>query len=314
MVAPTVPSRPASLTDGVLVSSLYGKATREYVNREFDAALATVQLLRGQGDGKARQQVAVLEIAILEATRSEALTSGEHFADVRNDFDGAIPNAVLRSLTAALCRHARDRAGLQDDYEQYLAVLAPDTPEYEYATDVYALHVLPACQGWDEARGFVDALDVPEEKRVSMASSLSSLRTREEELEARRVAEQEAEQARLRAEAERRERDEQRRSQRKKAVRSVAAVSPVKTEPRAASPAAPPAERAVEKKAETSFISRLTSIDLLRWHPNTRILQLILFLCLLFGAAGRREIRERVLAALAAVGRTITMGTKVSYL
>ncbi|BFZ53563.1 hypothetical protein PYCC9005_000588 [Savitreella phatthalungensis] len=335
MAAPSLPDRPASIIDDSFSTNLYVRATREYVNREFAEALETLSRLRArtQADERAHQRAFILELATLDALCSssspdrrfehhlERLRSYGIFQEAQAEFeDDNIPVPILRQLVSVLCKHGSDKHRLQDMFEEYLSRVKPEGSHFDQAMELYVLKILPHCQGYDEAGGYIDSLTLlSEERRSTLASSLISLKEHEAAFQAREAARREASvAARLAAEE-----NAMRRAKRKsitgsrKGTRSGGTAEASATSDTQAQQL-PPAEESVKERtpaerrpAPSKLLSRIPLLAGIR--VNARLAQVLLLLCILFGAAGRQEIRDRLRAAFQALWRTISMGMKVSY-
>lgn len=342
---PALPAKTSALRDSSAVNALYNKATREYLSRDFSAALATVDLSRAQQlSSKHRRRTFLLYLAILDSITgsndheikqklgrqatdlTDRLRSGAIWVEAEKYFNGVLPNEVAVATILSMTRHMTDPSKLQHQVESHLTSLDPDSPEHDSISEIYALHVLPRCDEWENAAIFVESCDLSDEKRQTWLMTLDEIQKAQEEQkqEAIRDAE-EAKQAELEAKKLRKVRKTRASGSKRSAASindSIGAtgdlsgeqhksgnvhdlLEPNSHEPVLAGPSA-------GSSGPLSVISQWTNVLTMRFSP--RIVRILLFLAVLFGATGRRDIREKLQAAIRKVGSTIAAGFKVSYI
>ncbi|CCG80771.1 protein of unknown function [Taphrina deformans PYCC 5710] len=344
---PALPLKNSSLTDTSALDALYNKATREYLSLNLSGALATVVVLRAQNlSQKLKRKCFTLYVAILDSTTSlsdaqlktqlgregmnvvDKLKSGSVWEEAEIYFASAMPTTIAISILHSLTRHMTDDTKLQHLAEAYLTSLDPESSASDSVSELYALHVLPRCKEWEAARLYIEDCGLPDEKRELWLAALVKRRADLEETKSRLAKEAEE---RHKAEAEAKKLREIRKSKANSKKSSASAngskngsvilpsngtvsnanssntTSVNNQEVKATS--ATDAQRTI---SSLSFLSRWTKS--LTFHFSPRIIQTLLFLALLSGAAGRKEIREKIRAALRRTGSTIAAGFKVSYI
>lgn len=321
---PDLPSKNPALIDSAVVNALYAKATREYVNRQFSASLETIATLRSQQSTnlKTQKRIFFLYLTVVDTicklddvelkaalgrsghTIADQLKQGTIWNEAESYFGKLIPIDISVHIILALTRHIQDPSTLQTHVESLLTSLDPESADYDSISELYALHVLPRCQEWDSASGFIEA-GTNDEKREAWLKTLSDIQVAQEREAAQRA--QELEDAK-KAESDAKRLKKIRKSRASKKASTHGSVN----------------ESVPEKPEEDSVavVNRdQTSKTLLqRWHTlvssqyNTQILRVLFFLALLFGATGRRAIRERIQRSLSQVGRTLVAAIKTTYI
>lgn len=341
---PDLPAKNPSLIDATATNALYSKATREYINRNFSDALATIKTLEQQQSLtlKTKKRVFLLYLAVLDAVAklddaelhralghegtgvADRLRLGTVWNDSEVLFDRSVPLDISVHIIMTLSRHTNAPAKLQEQVEALLTSLDPDSPEHDSISELYALHVLPRGQEWESARSFIEEGDMSTAKRDKWIETLGQIRVAQDEQKNRQA--QEAEEAR-RAEQEAKKLKKIRKNRANGSKKSATSVNgstagstilPGSSSPQAKSNEAGDTDIVA---VSPSTINKTTGGVLERWsrslmsmHYNSRVLKVLIFLALLFGATGRRAIRERIQRGLVQAGRTIGMAFKVSYI
>lgn len=342
---PALPVKNAAFQDGSAFNALHAKAMREYLGRDFAFALATSDLCRKQQlSTKHKRKAFLLYIAILDgsATFSDAdtkkkqnreilvgtraLTDGSLWSEAEQYFNGTVPKEVMVSVILILTKHMTDTTKLQDQVEALLTTLEPESSEYDSISELYALHVLPRCNQWENSAIYIESCDFPEDKRLSWLGTLDRIQEAQEKQ--KQAAIQEAErirQAELEAKKLRKVR-KSRASGSKKSTTSVTASIGPTAESSIMTWSNPdskisqklsdhdPAENGSVAASSSALSTLSTWTRALRPRFSPRIMRVLLFLVVLFGATGRREIREKLQGALSKVRTTLSAGFKVSYI
>lgn len=345
---PALPAKNSSLRDTTATNALLSKATREYLNRDFPAALSTITILRAQQlSPRTKRKAFLLYLALLDSVTSldaqdlqyafgregakltQKLRAGTVWAEAEAFFDGPLHRDVAANMILSLTSHMDNTAKLQDQVEGLLTSLDPDTIDHESISELYALHVLPQCNEWDAARGYIENCDMPETKKTRWLEVLEKTNVAQaQEKERLTVENREAEEARI-AEKSAKELRRVRRSakggSKKSTTSNTGSVSSSRKLPGGPdviplndSNLARQNSRGTEivAKSDTSAslpsITRWTRSIALRFSP--RFFRILIFLALLFGATGRREIRESIQLAMRKLGSTVAAGLKVSYI
>lgn len=261
---------------------------------------------------------------------ADTLKSGTIWNEADAYFDNSLPKDIAPNMVMSLTRHMRDLVQLQQQVEAHLTSLDPNSDDYDAMSEVYALHVLPRCGEWDAARGFIETSDFSDEKRDQWLQYISQIQAAELEERQRQVAEEEEIRKADQEDKKLRKIRKVRKSGSKRSVVSVSESNPATTILPGQGPAKAIAEGNDSRNEpvvtvnyspdvitnSTSAIGRwsntLTSTLHLTFRP--RVIRILIFLALLFGATGRREIREKIKAALGKVSSTIIAGFKVSYI
>lgn len=342
---PALPAKSSAFKDTSAFTALYSKATRQYLSRDFSSALSTIALARGQQLSlKHKKKAFLLYLAILDSFTSfserdashklgpgalnatSRLKSGAIWSEAESDFGGRVPNEVAVSIILSLTRHMSDSSALQDQVESLLTTLEPDSSEHDSISEIYALHVLPRCNEWETSAIYIESCDMSDEKRQSWLVALDKIQQAQEEQ--RKAALREAEDNRL-AEAEAKKLRKVRKSRASGSKRSATSVNgsvdpstessgiilpKTKKDDTVAKPGIDPVISAPgwPSRGALSALSSWTRLLATRFSP--RVMRVLFFLVVLFGATGRREVRERLQTALRKVGSTLSAGFKVSYI
>lgn len=342
---PALPIKNPSIRSTAATNVLYSKALREYLARDFSSALSTIAIFRSQPlSPKSKLKCFQLYLAILDSVTSlnendlklylgrggteitEKLRGGTVWDEAEDYFDGHLPISVSVNLILSLTRHMVNTAKLQERVEVYLTSIEPDTDKYDSISELYALHVLPRCGDWDSARGYIESCDMSDDRREAWLKSLNEIKVAQDQ-EKVRYAHEAEEQKKSELEAKKLRRVRKSRSTSSK--KSANSVNGSRTEStklpgliaganhvdaNAESSGDTMDLSSSEKRTTTTTLASLTSWTkafTLRISP--RIFKILLFMALLFGATGRREIRQRIFGALKRAGTTIAAGFKVSY-